>query len=273
MKENFSDKAQKFGKRFIGKGFKGKGFYIALLLCVIAIGSVGYYTLKNSFDFSPDQLDIGNQINDSYNDLEQQTDTPDQISPVNKNVNGVEDSTSTAEVKNNENNTDLNKQNANEAKNNSGSTEDKSTKQNDTKKTESKPTSFIMPVNGEIITPYALEDLVYSNTMQDWRTHNGVDIKAALGAKILASADGKVESVSEDALMGKTIVIAHSGGIKTIYSNIGAIGVKVDQKVTMGQKIGDIGQTAIAEYADTAHLHISIMEDGNYVDPMGYIKK
>lgn len=262
MKDNFSEKFQKFGK-----GFKGKGFYIALLLCVIAIGSVGYYTLKSSFDFSPDDLDLGSEINDSYNDLEKEAE--DQITPADENVEGLEDLTATETTLDPEEQDEPEVIDPAKTEDENPATED--TKEKETPKESKKPASYIMPVNGDIITPFALEDLIYSNTMKDWRTHDGVDIKADLGTNILAATDGKVESITDDAMLGKTIVIAHSGAVKTVYSNVGAVGVKEGQKVSMGDKIGNVGDTAIAEYSDAAHLHFSVIDDGIYVDPMGYI--
>ena len=63
-------------------------------------------------------------------------------------------------------------------------------------------------------------------------------------------------------------------GLISIYSNLDAAipdGITVGAKVEGGQLIGGVGETAIIEQCDDAHLHFEVMKDGKYLDPLDYI--
>lgn len=127
-----------------------------------------------------------------------------------------------------------------------------------------------MPVSGDILRPYAMESLVYSATLNQWQTHSGVDIKAEEGTNVVAALDGKVKSVTNDALMGNTVVIEHDGGLVTIYASLKSAAVKANDSVTKGQTIGAVGSTASFEVSDGPHLHFEVKLNGEYVSPMNY---
>ena len=128
--------------------------------------------------------------------------------------------------------------------------------------------SYVWPVQGQIETPYAVETLLYDATMADWRTHAGIDIACAAGEQVLAAADGTVVSVENDDLLGTTVVIDHENGVRSIYANLAEEPpVSGDDWVTMGQVIGSVGKTALAETNVVPHLHLAMTVDGSYVDP------
>jgi len=135
-----------------------------------------------------------------------------------------------------------------------------------------KAVSFTAPCEGVILKRFSIDKPLKSKTMGDFRIHRGVDIKADIGSSIYASADGTVECIYEDNLLGVTIVIAHSDTLKTQYSNVaGDDMVKEGEKINTGQAIGCVGNTAKGELLDDAHLHFSVVENGEYVDPLKYI--
>ena len=132
--------------------------------------------------------------------------------------------------------------------------------------------SFIWPVSGEISQPYAADHLVFSKTMGDWRTHNGVDIAAKLGEKVVAAADGTVEKLYKDDLFGTCIVIDHGRGLSTLYANLAAVPtVEEGEAVEQGQVIGSVGDTALAETGEVTHLHFAVRLDDFWADPMNYL--
>lgn len=133
----------------------------------------------------------------------------------------------------------------------------------------SAPTSLSWPVQGEVLTGYTVEALAYDVTMGDWRTHAGVDIAAAAGTQVRAPASGVVTQVTEDAMLGTTVVIDHGGSLTTTCSNLAAVPtVEVGDSVSVGDVIGSVGSTAIAESALPSHLHFSVEREGVSVDPM-----
>ena len=143
---------------------------------------------------------------------------------------------------------------------------------------EDKPTvadpEYTLPVDGLLNKDFDAELLVYSVTMNDYRVHLGVDIAASVGAPVYAMADGKVLTVSEDYLMGTTVKIEHEGGLVSVYSNLQSVlpdGIEAGAAVEGGQLIGGVGETAIIEQCDDAHLHLEVLKDGKNVDPLDYI--
>lgn len=143
------------------------------------------------------------------------------------------------------------------------------------KEPSTKPLAFVSPVVGEITKGHSLEIPVFSNTLNEWRVHTGIDISAEEGSNVYASAKGTVSKVYNDPFLGKTVEITHTGNIVSIYSNLdnNGITVKVGDKVNSGDKIGVVGDTSLSELADEAHLHFAIKVDGVSVNPLDYISE
>ena len=128
------------------------------------------------------------------------------------------------------------------------------------------------PLDGTTVTVFSVTELMYDETMADWRTHNGIDIQASEGDSVRTAAGGTVLSVKDDELMGTTVVIQHSGGYETTYANLQAEpAVETGDTVSAGQTIGTVGTTAAAEAAQGAHLHFSVAKDGEAVDPGAFL--
>ena len=136
------------------------------------------------------------------------------------------------------------------------------------------PRLVVSPLKGEVLMAFSMDQLVYSPTLADWRTHDGVDISASPGTTVLAATAGTVSSVEDDPLMGTTVVISHQGGYETTYSNLQAKPtVLPGDLVTAGQIIGAVGTTAAAESAQSPHLHFSVTQDGKTVDPDEFLNQ
>ncbi len=136
-----------------------------------------------------------------------------------------------------------------------------------------KEQEFQKPVEGEIIREYAKDNLIYSETLKEWTTHVGIDIKADKTTVVKASEAGTVKSIKNDPRYGLTIVIEHDNGFQTVYANLLTSEFVVEgEKVEKGQSIGTVGNTAVFESADEPHLHFEILKDSIQVDPSVYIK-
>lgn len=135
-------------------------------------------------------------------------------------------------------------------------------------KTNIKPLSFSKPINGEIQKPYSIDKVIYSKTLELWKTHDGIDISAQIGESVKSIERGVIEKVYEDSFYGTTIVIDHGQGYKSSYSNLNKkVNVKEKQNITKGQLIGKISNTSIGEIKDESHLHFTLFKDNNNVDP------
>ncbi len=148
------------------------------------------------------------------------------------------------------------------------------TAKTETKKEEKKEVKFEEPVKGEIIKEYAKDNLLYSNTLNEWTTHLGIDIKADKTTVVKAAYEGTVESIKNDPRYGLTVIIEHDDGFKTVYSNLLTSEFVVEgEKVKTGQTIGTVGNTATFESKDESHLHFEILKDNEKVDPTLYVYK
>lgn len=204
--------------------------------------------------------DIGKTVEESKNEINNitanQTNTTTQ-NKVNSNANT------------NENTTTLN------TTTNTAKTNTTNNTQTETKKEEKqvKELNFAKPVEGDIVREYAKDNLIYSNTLDEWTTHTGIDIKAEKTTVVKSAEEGTVKSIKNDPRYGLTIVIEHENGFQSVYSNLLTSEFVVEgERVEKGQSIGTVGNTAVFEIADEPHLHFEILKDSLPVDPSIYIK-
>lgn len=136
-----------------------------------------------------------------------------------------------------------------------------------------KDPEFIIPVEGETIRSFAKDTLIYSETLDEWITHLGIDIKAERTTVVKASEKGKIIAIKNDPRYGLTVIIEHQNGFKTIYSNLLTTEfVSEGEEVEKGQSIGTVGNSASFEICDEPHLHFEILKDDVNVDPEIYCK-
>lgn len=129
----------------------------------------------------------------------------------------------------------------------------------------------VSPLDGTTVTVFSMNELLYDETMGDWRTHEGLDIQASDGDAVKTAAGGTVQSVTRDELMGTTVTIAHSGGYVTYYSSLRSDPpISQGQQVYAGDIIGYVG-TAAAESDMGPHLHFAVSRDGTLIDPQEYV--
>ena len=98
--------------------------------------------------------------------------------------------------------------------------------------------------------------------------HQGVDIAAAPGQPVRASADGIVMRAGSLGGLGNAIFVAHGFGITTRYGHLSKIEVRPGQRVKRGDVIGRVGNTG---RSTGYHLHYEVRQDGDPVNPLVYI--
>ena len=132
----------------------------------------------------------------------------------------------------------------------------------------------VMPVDGEVINPFSNGELVKSNTLGVWRTHNAADIAANLGTEVKAIQKGTVSEVYSNVMWGICVTIDHRDGVLSSYMGLDK-DVKVEEgaQVEAGDVIGLIGNTAEAEIADPPHLHFAVRRNDEWIDPIAYINE
>jgi len=101
------------------------------------------------------------------------------------------------------------------------------------------------------------------------RMHEGQDLAGDYGTSIFATADGTVTYAGWEGGYGRLIKIRHIFGIETRYGHLSQIDVKVGQKISRGEKIGDMGNSG---RSTGTHLHYEVRLSGKPVNPMTFIK-
>ena len=122
------------------------------------------------------------------------------------------------------------------------------------------------PVLGRVLNSYSGDELVYSKTLGDWRTHNGVDYACAQDAQVCAPAAGKVTAVDTDSRWGSVVCIEDSAG--HLWRVCGTAGptVQTGDEVSVGQILGRAGSIP-NECAEETHIHLEVLQGEQYLDP------
>ena len=208
--------------------FGGRGYYIALALCLAAVGTIGYFALRER------PVTVKQQEPAPTLDIQ-----PAPTQPVVKPAPVV--------IPEPEPQPEINEP------------------------AELLP-QVVSPLDGTTVTVFSMTELLYDTTMADWRTHDGIDVQAEEGAAVKTAAGGTVQSVTDDELMGTTVVIDHEGGYSTRYSSLQKdVPVTAGQQVFAGEVIGRVGTTSAAESQMGPHLHFSVSRDGAVIDPRDYV--
>ncbi len=101
------------------------------------------------------------------------------------------------------------------------------------------------------------------------RMHKGTDFAGPSGTPIYATGEGVVVHAGRQSGYGQLVKIKHAFGFETRYAHLSKIRVKVGDKVSRGDRIGDMGATG---RVTGTHLHYEVRNNGNAVNPMTYIK-
>ncbi len=221
----------------------GKGFYIALILCVAAIGISCYYLFDLVSPDLPEPSPVGGgavvevpEPQPVQPTLPPQPPKPERPKPQPKPAPQPEAPKEAPKAEKPE------------------------------------PVVYTWPVKGEVLRGFSVETLALDPTMGDWRTHSGLDIAAAAGSKVLAMAAGQVKEIHTDGLMGTTVVVEHRDGVTSVYCGLEPeLAVAAGDAVETGAVLGNVGETAIAESAVDSHLHLETWKDGKAVDPTSYL--
>ena len=138
--------------------------------------------------------------------------------------------------------------------------------------TEPEPIVFTIPVaSGTVIKDYAMDSLVWSSTLKQYRVHSGIDFAGAEGAMAVAAYDGVVSDITYDALNGYVVTVDHGDGLSTLYGSLDEPVVSKGQVVSASAQLGAIGVSATGEMADGDHLHFEVRLNGEVVSPYDYL--
>lgn len=231
------------------KFFQEKGYYIVLFLCIAAVGISGYIFVRSA-------ISEKNSLNDETLSVATTTTVPSapESSKPTKPAAQAQDSAVAAAA---EDPGDLTPAAAPDA---------------DEAVRAAADTVRVWPVSGATLLEYSVDALAYNPTTRDWRTHEGIDLAAVSGEPVKASCAGTVAAVYEDEALGTTVVISHADGYATHYSNLAELPtVSAGDRVSAGDVIGAVGETALLESGEEPHLHFAVYSGSTPIDPTEYL--
>lgn len=132
----------------------------------------------------------------------------------------------------------------------------------------------IIPVSGEISHMFSNGELVKSETLGVWKSHDGCDILCELGTDVRSMSEGTVKEIKDDPLWGIFVVIEQSNGLEVHYCGLAKeLNVKAGQQVKQGEIIGKTADTNQAEILQKPHLHLGVKQGGKWIDPLSVVDK
>lgn len=125
--------------------------------------------------------------------------------------------------------------------------------------------NYIPPLKGKITSKFGMR---INPITKEKEMHEGIDIDAKEGTKVLVSYDGVVSKCGTDKSMGNFVIVDHSHGVKTKYEHLSSVLVKNDEKVKKSDVIGKSGSTGDST---APHLHFELIGMGKNLNPLDYI--
>ena len=227
----------------------GKGFYIAICLSIAVVSATAYFVINATRNNLTEQNNINMSVDTGSNEWAfSGTEVSGSQSDVPKESSEVEEETSEVE-------TDT-------------ASESQSTAAQPESSSQTFSNTFVMPLKGEIINEYSNGKPVKSKTLNEWRTHDGVDIKADIATPVKAASDGVVTAIDEDPMWGVCITIDHGNGYVTRYGHNSSLTVSVGEHVYKGQQIARVGSTG---NSTGNHCHFEIRYNGVARNPLNYL--
>ena len=261
------------GKRQASSLFGGMGFYIALLVCVVAAGVVGYFALLRN-DPAPDPAPVSTADPEPVQDVAGPSSEP--AAPVTGTAPIIVERPTVQSVTEPEEESPApppaGKENAIAPEEASSPKEENIPVMEPAPIQAVEPVLTVVPLVGDTVAVFSVDHLSYDATLGDWRTHDGIDIQAAAGTTVVAAAAGVVLSVEEDGRMGTTVTLDHGSGCVSTYASLQPeVPVRPGDAVEAGAAIGLVGNTSLTEAGLGAHLHFGVSQDGEPLDPAEFL--
>ncbi|WP_195282447.1 M23 family metallopeptidase [Harryflintia acetispora] len=261
-----------------GKFLSSKGFYIALAVCVVGAGAAAWVAIDSTMNSitaqdekklqnppaassQADSGEAGDELDWGFSDLKE----------AERKVEDVEISSSSApeEKKEETKSSTSSPAQPQQALSSEPSADVLDLFSKPAGSSEQPILAYSLPVMSEVFNPYSGGELVKNVTLNDWRTHDGIDIKAAKGTDVMACADGTVSKIYDDALWGTCVEIEHAGSLVSVYCGLDnqTLGVQEGQQVKVKDVIGKADKVP-CEISLENHIHFGLKQAGKWVDPV-----
>ena len=247
---------------------RGKGFVLALLACVAAAAAAGVWAVRTIRDQMAE--DLGEKPSQSITGEETFPGADGGLAPDREEQVWQQDAAGAAQSV-----ADLPESSSSGASSGapsgSGSVSEPSELQTESPAASASAGSgYTRPVSGQVLAVWSGDELVYQETLGDWRTHNGVDYACKPGEDVLAPVSGTVESLAAEGNWGVVAAIRDGEGRLWRLSALEDAAVRQGDAVTAGQKLGQAGAIT-GESAQDPHIHLEVLDGDQYLDPVKLI--
>ncbi len=233
-------------KKSFKKMLKSNALYFALGLCLLGAGVVGFTSAGNK---TPSLVtEITTKKQESITIAEKITEAPAEKYEVKINI----DEFTTAKYE----------------EPSTAAVFDNNAKKLEEETTEAEEVYFSAPLSNAMGMDYSMGIPVFSKTLGDYRTHNGVDFKGVKGDSVKTVGEGTVVSVETNAVWGNTVTVDHGNGIMSSISGLGDEAlISAGAKVYSDTIIGVVG-TVPVEGDEDSHIHLEMRVNGELIDPL-----
>lgn len=244
---------------------RGKGFVLALLACVAAAAAAGVWAVRTIRDQMAE--DLGEKPSQSITGEETFPGADGGLAPDREEQVWQQDAAGAAQSV-----ADLPESSSSGASSGvpsgSGSVSEPSELQTESPAASASAGSgYTRPVSGRVLAVWSGDELVYNETLGDWRTHNGVDYACEAGEEVLAPVSGTVESLAAEGNWGIVAAIRDGEGRLWRVCALEDAAVSQGDAVTAGQKLGRAGSIT-GESALDPHIHLEVLDGDKYLDPV-----
>ena len=135
----------------------------------------------------------------------------------------------------------------------------------------SEETFMEWPVNGNILLDYSMDQTTYFPTLDQYKLSSAIAVQAVEGAPVMATADGKVFSITQDAWTGTTVTMELGNGYQAIYGQLKDLAVQEGDMVEKGTIIGYINAPTKYYSSEGSNLYYAMKKNGEPIDPILYL--
>ncbi|MFP4697173.1 MAG: peptidoglycan DD-metalloendopeptidase family protein [Eubacteriales bacterium] len=264
---------------------KGRQFYFVLLLGFIAIFSIATLVISNeskdNANSNKEYVDLNEPLDEGDNSDEDKLEPTDSDSLDNDNSSDEKETVFNEDVVDND--IDLEEDNLTPDIISDPEPESVETagtgveveEDNDSDETEltfNETQGLIRPLEGDVLIPYSMERSIYFETLDQYKCHSAMSIKAMVGTEVKVAANGIVTEIKSNDELGTMVFIEHGSGYKTVYGQLKDLQVKEGDKLNQGATIGLVDEPTIYYSIEGSHLYFKVTKDDESVDPESLLK-
>lgn len=127
------------------------------------------------------------------------------------------------------------------------------------------------PVSGQVVIDYNMDNTVYFPTLNVYKTSPAIAISAEAGTPVMAVANGKILSITENEETGTTVTVDMGNGYQAIYGQLKDVPFQAEEYVSAGAVLGYVNEPTKYYTKEGANLYFALQKDGTPLDPLQYL--